>query len=58
VFTKFFRARTAEERAIPGIGLGLVITKAIVEAHGGWIDLESVEGEGTRVRVTLPTSGA
>lgn len=57
VFTKFFRARTAEERAIPGIGLGLVITKAIVEAHGGRIDLESVEGEGTRVRVTLPTSG-
>lgn len=57
VFTKFFRARTAEQRAMPGIGLGLVITKAIVEAHAGRIHLESIEGEGTTVRVTLPASG-
>jgi signal transduction histidine kinase len=54
LFTKFFRARNATERAIPGVGLGLVITKAIVDAHGGTIDLDSEEGVGTQVRVTLP----
>ena len=33
--TRFFRASTATRRAIPGVGLGLTITKAIVDAHGG-----------------------
>jgi len=54
VFTRFFRARTAVERAIPGVGLGLVITKAIVGGHGGTIELVSEEGVGTTVRVRLP----
>jgi two-component system phosphate regulon sensor histidine kinase PhoR len=54
LFTKFFRAPNATERAIPGIGLGLVITKAIVEAHGGSIEFESEEGVGTTVRVSVP----
>ncbi|MFZ5848134.1 MAG: sensor histidine kinase [Actinomycetota bacterium] len=54
LYTRFFRARTAEERAIPGVGLGLVITRAIVEAHGGAIELQSAEGVGTTARVRLP----
>lgn len=54
LFTKFFQARNATERAIPGIGLGLVITKTIIDAHGGTITLESQEDLGTSVRVTLP----
>jgi len=58
LFTKFFRARTAEERAIPGVGLGLVIIKAIVASHGGTIDVASREGEGTTVRVRLPLAVA
>ena len=33
--TRFFRASTATRRAIPGVGLGLSITKAVVDAHGG-----------------------
>ncbi|MGZ4334826.1 MAG: sensor histidine kinase [Gaiellaceae bacterium] len=54
VFSRFFRARTATQAAIPGTGLGLAISRALVEEHGGTIALESEEGRGTRVTVTLP----
>jgi signal transduction histidine kinase len=55
VFSRFFRASSATQRTIPGTGLGLAICRALVEQHGGTISLESAEGEGTRVTVTLPT---
>jgi signal transduction histidine kinase len=54
LFSRFYRASSAKRRAIPGTGLGLVIARAIVEAHGGTISLEPRESEGTRVIVTLP----
>ena len=54
LFSRFFRASTATRRAIPGTGLGLVIVRAIVEQHGGTIELTSREGAGTRVTVALP----
>jgi signal transduction histidine kinase len=54
LFERFFRSSNAAENAIPGTGLGLTITKAIVERHGGRIEVESVENSGTTVRVSLP----
>jgi signal transduction histidine kinase len=54
LFSRFYRASSATRLAIPGNGLGLVIVRAIVERHGGTVSLDSVEGEGTRVTVSLP----
>ncbi len=54
LFTRFFRASTATRNAVPGIGLGLAIIRAIVLAHGGSVSLTSDEGEGTAFRVSLP----
>jgi two-component system phosphate regulon sensor histidine kinase PhoR len=54
LFTPFFRARNAHDLVIPGVGLGLAISKEIVEAHHGTICFASREGHGTTVRVTLP----
>jgi signal transduction histidine kinase len=56
LFERFFRSAQATRNAIPGSGLGLTISKAIVERHGGRIELESSEGVGTTVRVSLPLS--
>lgn len=54
--TRFFRASTATRRAIPGVGLGLSITKAVVDAHGGSLSITSTVGEGTAFTITLPAT--
>lgn len=54
LFTRFFRSRDAEERSIQGIGLGLSIIKAIVDSHGGRIEVDSEPGIGSVFRVRLP----
>ncbi|MGH1522673.1 ATP-binding protein [Leifsonia sp. L25] len=51
---RFFRASTATRNAVPGVGLGLTITKAIVTAHGGRLDIASDEGVGTSISLRLP----
>jgi signal transduction histidine kinase len=58
VFDRFFRAAEAMTKQIQGVGLGLAITKVIVEAHGGTISLESEEGKWTLVRIVLPIGAA
>ncbi len=52
VFTAFRRAGNVGD--VPGTGLGLVIVRKCLDAHGGDIHFESVENEGTTARVTLP----
>ena len=54
LFSRFFRASTATRNAVPGVGLGLTITKAIVTAHHGEMGVESEEGVGTTFSMTLP----
>ena len=54
VFVKFFRSPGVQNDAIPGTGIGLAISKAIVEAHGGSIDVRSMVGVGTTFEIRLP----
>ena len=55
LFTRFFRSSVAQQRAIPGSGLGLSIAHAVVAQHGGSIEVESVLEQGTTFRVRLPS---
>lgn len=58
VFDKFYRSGTAKKSSIPGTGLGLPMARFIVETHGGRIEVESVEGEGTTFTTYLPREEA
>jgi two-component system OmpR family sensor kinase len=54
VFERFYRADPARSRAVDGTGLGLSIVAALVAAHGGTVEVDSVPGRGARFRVVLP----
>lgn len=54
IFTKFYRASNIVKTGVRGTGLGLTITKAIIEQHRGRIWFESEENKGTTFYITLP----
>lgn len=58
IFDRFFRADPARARQSGGTGLGLSIARWIVERHGGWFEVVSRPGLGTRIRVVLPRAEA
>jgi signal transduction histidine kinase len=54
LFQRFYRSEEARRLGIPGVGLGLSISKDIVEAHGGSIAVTSELAKGSRFEVRLP----
>ena len=57
VFERFWRSDEARGGSAAGTGLGLSIAKWIVDAHGGQIDVLSLEGVGTRFTVRFESAG-
>jgi len=56
VFSRFWRGEKSRSRATGGAGIGLSIVQELVRAHGGRVDVQSVVGEGSAFRVSIPMS--
>jgi len=57
LFDRFHRGSAAREKEVPGFGLGLAISRAVVERQGGSISVESGEKGGARFSIRLPLAG-
>lgn len=58
IFEPFYRVEKSRSQTIKGYGLGLNLCKTIMEAHGGTIEIESTQGEGTKVTLCFPDKEA
>jgi PAS domain S-box-containing protein len=56
LFERFHRARNVSSRYYGGLGLGLYIARAIIEAHEGSISVQSIEGQGSTFTMRLPVA--
>jgi signal transduction histidine kinase len=56
LFGKFYKVGSKETLPEEGHGLGLAIVKSVVEAHGGRVGVESVEGQGATFTIVLPVT--
>lgn len=54
IFERFYRTDVSRARASGGLGIGLAIVKAIIDAHGGTISVKSKAGEGSRFTLKVP----
>ena len=54
VMEPFYRADPSRQRNTGGFGLGLYLARLVAEAHGGTLEIDSTEGEGTQAHLTLP----
>jgi PAS domain S-box-containing protein len=55
IFERFYRGKVAEQGDITGTGLGLCITQQIIQAHRGYVELQTESGVGTSFTIWLPT---
>lgn len=58
LFERFYRASNAQKHHLGGIGIGLFLTREIINGHGGTIEMESIESQGSTFRVCLPLGTA
>lgn len=58
VFERFFQVEDSLHHSLPGLGLGLYIARSIVEAHDGWIRVESGESGGSKFSFGVPVSSS
>jgi signal transduction histidine kinase len=54
LFSAFYRARSANESAVPGLGLGLFIVRELVQAHDGTVSVDEAPGGGAQFIIELP----
>ncbi|MCF6410824.1 sensor histidine kinase [Pseudalkalibacillus salsuginis] len=57
IFNRFYKCDKSRTRDSSGLGLGLYIAKQIIEKHGGWVRIESVLHQGTKITIDLPLCG-